>query len=118
MQKTMAAGTQLVPAGRSETHRTVVSDLASVVDQVRKSLRLIESEIASGTTPEEAITDDIVVLDDVTPGYARAYGVLRECDAGLSVALHLLQESMTPGERMREFYAEGCLAPAHTPISA
>jgi hypothetical protein len=117
MQKTKGAGTQPASAGRNDRHRMVVSDLASLIDQVRKSLRLIESEIASGTTPEEAIADDIVVLDDVTPGYRWAYGVLRECDAGLSVALHLLRESMAPGERMYEFY-EGGLPPAHLPVSA
>jgi hypothetical protein len=117
MQKTMGAGAQPGSAGRNETHRTVVSNLESVIDQVRKSLRLIESEIASGTTPEEVVADDVIVLDDVTPGYARAYGVLRECDAGLSVALRLLGESMTPGERVREFY-EGSVATAHLPISA
>lgn|SRR5689334_2951892 len=117
MQKTKGAGAQPGPAGRNETHRIVVSDLASVIDQVRKSLRLIESEIASGTAPEEAVADDIVVLDDVTPGYTRAYGVLRECDTGLSVALHLLRESMTPGERMFEF-CEGGLPPAHLPVPA
>jgi hypothetical protein len=117
MQKAKGVSTQSGSAGRDETHRTVVSDLASVIDQVRRSLKLIESEIASGTTPDLAVTDDIIVLDDVTPGYARAYGVLCECDAGLSIALHLLRESMTPGERMCEIY-EASRPPAHLPISA
>jgi len=117
MQKTMGGGAQPRPAGRNETCRTVVSDLALVIAQVRKSLKSIESEIASATAADEAVCDDVVVLDDVTPGYTRAYAVLRECDAGLSVALHLLRESLTPGDRMSEFLAEG-VPPARMPISA
>lgn len=117
MQQTMGGGIKPGPAGRNETYLTVVSDLASVIEKVRKSLALIETEIASETVPEEAAADDIVVLDDVTPGYVRAYAVLRECDAGLSVALHLLQESVMPGERTCEFLAEGS-PPAPTAISA
>lgn len=116
MQKIMGGGAQPRPAGRNETHRTVVSDLTLVIEQVRKSLKFIESEIVSGTAPEEAVSGNVVVLDDVTPGYARAYAVLRECDAGLNVALHLLRESLTPGDRTREFL-EG-LPPACMPISA
>ena len=107
MQKMMGDGAQSRP-GRNETYRRVVSDLSSVIAQVRKSLRLIESEIASGARPEETSSDDVFVLDDVTPGYARAYSVLRECDAGLCVALHLLRESLTPGDGAYEL-----LPPTH-----
>ena len=83
--------------GRDQKYRTVVSDLASVIEQVRSSLRLVESEIASETSCVEPTADNVFVLDDVTPGYARACAVLRECEAGLSATLHLLQESVAPG---------------------
>ena len=97
MQQAKGGGVQPGAAGRDQKYRTVVSDLASVIEQVRSSLRLIEAEIASETPCVEPAADNVFVLDDVTPGYARACAVLRECDAGLSAALHLLQESVTPG---------------------
>jgi hypothetical protein len=101
-------GIQPGSAGRDQKYHTVVSDLASVIEQVRNSLKLIESEIASETPPDEAAAGDVVVLDDVTPSYTRAYAVLRECDAGLSVALRLLLESV--GARTGEFRS-GALPP-------
>jgi hypothetical protein len=117
MQKIVGGGTQPRPVGQNETYRTVVSDLTSVTEQVRKSLKWIESEIASGSLAEQGGSDHIVVLDDVTPSYTRVYAALRECDARLSVALYLLQESLTPGEHACEYPPEG-LPPAPLPISA
>ena len=111
MQNARNGGTQPESADRNERYRMVVSDLASVIGHVRKSLELVESEIASGPDVEEAA--DIVVLDDVTPGYARAQAALRECEAGLSAALRLLQESMPPGDRTCEFMATAGLRPTH-----
>ena len=96
MQQAKDGGTPPRPAGRDQKFRTVVSDLASVIEQVRSSLRLVESEIASETPCVEQAADNVFVLDDVTPGYTRACAVLRECEVGLSAALHLLQESVTP----------------------
>jgi hypothetical protein len=97
MQQAKGGVIQPGSASRDHKYRTVVSDLASVIEQVRNSLRLIESEIASEAPYVESAADNVFVLDDVTPGYTRAWAVLRECDAGLSAALHLLQESGTPG---------------------
>ena len=97
MQQAKGGVIQPGSTGREQKYRTVVSDLASVIEQIRSSLRLIETEIASETPCVEPAADNVFVLDDVTPGYARACAVLRECDAGLSVALHLLQGSVTPG---------------------
>ncbi len=111
MQKTRGGGRQPESADRNERHRMVVTDLASVIGRVRKSLELIESEIAGETHAEEAA--DIIVLDDVTPGYSRAQAALRDCEAGLRAALHLLQESVPPGERTCEFVAVGGRVPAH-----
>ncbi|MGQ0685148.1 hypothetical protein [Bradyrhizobium sp.] len=95
MQKTKGGGMQPESADRNEKYHMVVSDLVAVIGRVRNSLELIESEIASEAEGEEA--SDIIVLDDVTPGYSRAQAALRECEAGLSAALHLLQESTPPG---------------------
>jgi hypothetical protein len=72
-------------------YRTVVSELASVIDRIRKSLGLIESAIASDAACDDAAADNVIVLDDVTPCYKRVDAALRDCDAGLSVALRLLR---------------------------
>lgn len=108
---TKGVGTQPESADRNEAYRMVVSDLASVIGHVRRSLELVESEIARGPDADEAA--DIIVLDDVTPGYSRAQAALRECEAGLSAALHLLQVSTPPGDRIREPAATEPLLPAH-----
>jgi hypothetical protein len=109
MQKTKDGGMQPGSADRNEKYHMIVSDLVAVIGRVRKSLELIEAEIASETDGEEAA--DIIVLDDVTPGYSRAQAALRECEAGLSAALQLLQESAPTGDRSREFVSAGGLLP-------
>lgn len=111
MQKTKGGGMLAGSAGRNERHRAVVTDLASVIDRVRRSLVLIESEIAGEAHAEEAA--DIIVLDDVTPGYSRAQAALQDCEAGLRAALHLLQESVPPADRTCEFVAGESRRPAH-----
>jgi hypothetical protein len=98
MQNTKGGGMPMPSGTRDEMHRAIVADLASVVVHVRKSLNLIEQAIASEAAIEEAVADNVIVLDDITPGYARADAALRQCDAGLSLALRLLQGSVTTGE--------------------
>lgn len=113
VQNTKGSGMPTQARGRDERHREIVADLASVIEHVRKSLRLIEQAVASEAAIEEPVADNVIVLDDVTPRYARADAALRECDAGLSLALCLLQGSVTSGDT-----GEGRLAAAHWPISA
>ena len=115
----MKGGGMPVPSGnRDDTYRTVVSDLESVVEHVRKSLTLIESAIASEAVVDEIDADNVIVLDDVTPGYARADAVLRECNAGLSLALRLLQGPLMSADGSVEVAAEAHRAPAPWSISA
>ncbi len=97
MQQAKVGGTQPGSAARDWKYHAIVSDLASVIEQVRSSLKLIEAEIASETPADETAADNVFVLDDVTPGFTRACAALRECDAGLSVALRLLQASVPAG---------------------
>ncbi len=106
MQHSNSDDMQPQPAVLESAHRMVVSDLASLVDQVRKSLKVIESQIADGSDPVETLAGDVIVLDDVTPGYARAYALLQNCDAGLSIALHLLQNSMGRDARRSEHFTK------------
>jgi hypothetical protein len=99
MQNIKAGGLPARSGDRDEMYRTVVSELASVIDRIRKSLGLIESAIAGDAAGEDAAADNVIELDDVTPScYERVDAALRNCDAGLSVALRLLQGPMTPGE--------------------
>src|SRR5215471_2030328 len=98
MQNTMGGSVPTPSADRDEMHRAIVADLASVVEHVRKSLSLIERAVASEAAVEDAVADNMIVLDDVTPGYARADAVLRECDASLSLALRLLRGQATSGD--------------------
>lgn len=98
---------------RGEMHRAIVAELASVVDHVRKSLTLMETAIASEAAVEETIADNIIVLDDVTPGYARAHATLRDCDARLGLALRLLQGPVSP-----DVVLEAGQTSEHWPISA
>lgn len=118
MQDKMGGGMPAPSGDRDDTYRAVVSDLESVIEHVRKSLRLIESAIASEAAVDEIDADNVIVLDDVTPGYARADAALRECNAGLSLALRLLQGPLTSGDGSVEFAAEAGQPSTPWPISA
>ena len=102
MQNTEGSGLPTISGDRDETHRAVVAELASVIEHIRKSRRLIESAIAGEAAAEEATADNVIVLDDVTPGYERVDAALRQCEAGLNVTLRLLQGPARSGEAARE----------------
>jgi|ERR1700678_866757 hypothetical protein len=77
----------------NDSYSSIVSNLGSLVEQVRANMKLIESAIASEAAlgdPEAAAS--IVVLDDITPRYMQANAALNACGAGLGVALHLLRD--------------------------
>jgi hypothetical protein len=80
---------------RDNSHSSIISNLDSLVEQVRASMKLIESAIAEASPVHQDATSNIVVLDDVTPHYVRANAALSTCNAGLGVALHLLQDIRT-----------------------
>ena len=98
MQNIKAGGSPARSGDRDEMDRTVVSEQASVIDRIRKSRGLIESAIAGDAAGEDAAADNVIVLDDVTPCYERVDAALRDCDAGLSASVRLLQRPVTPGE--------------------
>ncbi|WP_454624074.1 hypothetical protein [Bradyrhizobium cenepequi] len=86
----------------NDAYRSIVSDLMCLIGQVQASLSRIESAIACETSlaSAEAIDSDIIVLDDVTPRYARAGEVLRACDADLGAALEFLLEAKAIEHRL------------------
>ena len=81
------------------SYRSIVSDLTSLIEHVRASIKLIESAIVTESPlddPEAAA--NIIVLDDITPRYVTAGAALNTCNAGLGVALHILLDSKTSQE--------------------
>jgi hypothetical protein len=81
---------------RNDSYRAIVSDLTSLIEQVQKCTKLVELAITSEALPgEQEVVAKFVVLDDVTPRYARANATLNTCNAGLNMALHFLRDTGT-----------------------
>jgi hypothetical protein len=79
---------------RNDACRAVVSDLVSLVEHVRKCLRLIEQTIAEETPlggPESST--NVIVLDDVSPRYAKAAAAVQACNVNLEIALRSLLDA-------------------------
>ena len=96
MQNSAAGDIAAQPGDGQESYRSIVSDLVALMGYVQASLQLIETAIArEKTLGDQGASAGIIVLDDVTPRYARASAALRACDAGLGAALDLLQDSET-----------------------
>ena len=76
---------------QNDACRAVVSDLVSLVEHVRKCLRLIEQTIAEEMPlggPESST--NVIVLDDVSPRYAKAASAVQACGVNLEIALRSL----------------------------
>ena len=93
MQK--AAESNAAIGDGSDAYQLIVSDLVSLIEHVQASLQRVEATIASETILGAHEASNIVVLDDVTPRYARAGAALKACDAGLAVALEFLPDPRT-----------------------
>ncbi|MGE5157261.1 MAG: hypothetical protein ACM3OF_03850 [Gemmatimonas sp.] len=95
MQNT-EAGDVAVPSGnRNDSFDLIVSDLASLVDHVQASIKLIEAAKAQDCAGEQELAE-IVVLDDVTPLYAQAAAALDTCNTRLGAALRFLRNTKAP----------------------
>jgi hypothetical protein len=93
MQNASGVGTS---AKRDDSHHSIVSDIASLIERVQASMKLIESAIVrDAPLGNQEIAADVVVLDDVTPGYVRAHAALNASNASLGVALHVLLDATT-----------------------
>ena len=75
----------------------IAADLRLLIAQIETSMRRIAAVMDQehGSDPDGSA--DIVVLDDVTPRYARASAALNVCRAGLGHALQCLSESGNAG---------------------
>lgn len=94
MQDTASGGAPIGSDERSDDYDSVVSDLASLIEHVQASMKLIQSAIASEAfLGNECLDANMVVLDDVTPCYVRANAALNACNAGLGAALQYLLDT-------------------------
>jgi hypothetical protein len=108
-------GVAVESGDRDDVYRSMVADLAGLAERIQASLVLVEQAIAvEMSAGKEDIAADIIVLDDVTPGYVRASAALKASGASLGLALHLLQEPMTVGVGGAASDARAVHAPACT----
>lgn len=93
----VAGGTSTASEDRIDLHHVIVSDLMSLIESVRTGMELIESAIArEAPLGNQEIATNVVVLDDVTPGYAKAAAALNACNASLGAALQALLDTGSP----------------------
>jgi hypothetical protein len=97
MQNAAGDGIAFGPDGQNDSYRSVVSDLVSLIEHVQASLQRIEQSMVPETSSGGQEAANVVVLDDVSPRYARAAAALKACDANLGIALHFLLDSSTSG---------------------
>jgi hypothetical protein len=96
MQNAAGGGATGQSEGPNEDNHSIVSELVSLIEHVQASMKRLESAIASETAPgNQEVAANVVILDDVTPRYARVIAALSSCIAGLGVALHVLQDTRT-----------------------
>ena len=85
MQPPHGGGIAIEPDDRNDAYRLVVSDVISLIEHVKASLALIEHEIARETaTGSQDTSNSVIVMDDVTPPYARATAALIRGEPGRS----------------------------------
>lgn len=85
-------------APNDDSRQLIAADLRSLIAQIETSMRLVETAMASEDSGEEPGSMDVVVLDDVTPRYAKASAALGACKAGLGLALQFLSDSGRPDQ--------------------
>jgi hypothetical protein len=96
MQKAADGNASIQPHDQDGSHDAVIANLVALVGHIQTSAKLVELAIASETPFfDHDTTSNIVVLDDVTPRYARASAVLKNCRAELGAALHSLMDTRT-----------------------
>jgi hypothetical protein len=95
--KNAAEGAVAVPSeGLGNSFDSIVSDIVSLIRHVQASIELIETAIdRESRACDQEMSADIVVLDDITPRYAKASAALSTCNASLGAALQFLQDTKT-----------------------
>ena len=93
----VADGTSAPAEDRNGLRGAIVSDLMALIECVRTSMELIDAAVA-GRAPlgYQEIGANVVILDDVSPGYVRARAALNSCETHLGAALRFLLDTRTP----------------------
>lgn len=100
MQNSTDSGLPASSEGRNDSFASIVSNLVSLSQHIQASIELIETAIDQEShADDQEICTDIVVLDDVTPRYAKATAALSACKASLGVAMEFLLDTETSGPR-------------------
>jgi hypothetical protein len=77
----------------NDCYSSIISNLRSLVEQVRANMKLIESAIAGeASLGNQETAANIVVLDDLTPRYMTANAALSACNVRLGIVLDLLRD--------------------------
>jgi hypothetical protein len=98
MQNSAEGGRPAPSEALNDSLASIVSNLVSLIQHIQASIELIETAIDQEQhAGDREIGADIVVLDDVTPRYAKATAALSTCNASLGVALQFLLETKTSG---------------------
>ena len=102
MHNAIGAGVQ--PDGQNGSYSSVVSGLVSLIEHMQASMKMLEGAIARELPlAGQQVADNVIVLDDITPCYLKANNALRDCKAGLGIALHSLAGTGRPASRIIEF---------------
>jgi hypothetical protein len=105
-------------ADRNDRYRAVVCELRSLLERVQVGMDLVEAAIAAESSlSNQEFAANVVVLDDVTPRYLRTNAALDTCNAGLRMALHVLQDART-AQREADEPAEPVRLPARSILRA
>jgi hypothetical protein len=97
MQEAAGDAAKFESESQNETHRSVISGVVSLIEQVQARLRLIEQQIAREILPASQESGaNVIVLDDVSPRYVMASSALKACDTNLGIALNSLRDSAPP----------------------
>jgi hypothetical protein len=85
------------PHDGNDTDHAIVSDLASLIERVQASMKMVEAAIArEACFGNQEFAGNVVVLDDVTPQYLRANAALSSGETNLAAALHFLLNMRMP----------------------
>lgn len=94
------------PDHRNDSHHSMVSELASLIEHVQAAMKQLDAAIAREAAPGNQDTaSNVFVLDDVTPRYVKANTALAACHAGLGVALHYLLDARPARHQTSDFAA-------------
>ena len=89
----------LAAMAETDSRQLIAAELRSLIARIEISMRLVDAAMQDDDAvilSSDLGSTGIVVLDDVTPGYATASAALNTCRAELDRALEKLSESGNP----------------------